>query len=97
MDEKTNFGRVISGPSSAKQATLPFFLAVTSSAKSKGHHNLASVSVKIWKTLLEKSPGDYKEAVVKRMYYAISPSVLAPNILDHRYMGRDLTTSEMNT
>ena len=54
-------------------------------------------AVKIWKTLLEKSPGDYKEAVVKRMNDAVSPNRLAANILDHRYMGCDLTTSEMKT
>ena len=54
-----------------------------------------SDSVVIWKHLLEKCPGSHKEFVVTRMNMAISPAVMAANVLDHRYQGSKLTSIEM--
>ena len=54
-----------------------------------------SDSMVIWKHLLEKCPGSHKEFVVRRMNMAISPAVMAANLLDHRYQGSKLTSIEM--
>ena len=43
----------------------------------------------------EKCPGSHKEFVVRRMNMAISPAVMAANVLDHRYQGSKLTSIEM--
>ena len=48
----------------------------------------------MWKTLLQKCPGAFKEHVVKRMNDALSPPVLAAYLLDHRFQGKVLTPTE---
>ena len=51
-------------------------------------------AVDVWKTLLQKCPGAFKEHVVKRMNDALSPPVLAAYLLDHRFQGKVLTPTE---
>ena len=57
-----------------------------------------SEATQIWEQLLgNKCPGSFKELSVKRMNDALSPALLAANLLDHRFQGALLTPSETET
>ena len=60
----------------------------------QGEKTTISEATEIWKALLDKCPGSFKEHTVKRMNEALSPPLLAANLLDSHFQGASLTSSE---
>ena len=53
-----------------------------------------SEATRVWKEFITSCPGAYKEFVVKRMDDELTPPLLAGYLLDHRYQGTSLTSTE---